>query len=90
MIFAIILVAIGLLRKQSRDYWIAAATAVGVQFVVALLFHGKTGLLTPALREATGDGPAMAVIAIGIMVLAWVVPIAIAARGYKRKTPPKS
>jgi len=90
VIFAIILVAIGLLRKQPRRYWIHAACAIGFQFIMGYLFNDQSGLLTPTLRMATGDGPAMALIAIVLVVILWAVPIAIVQRGYKRTPSPPS
>jgi len=87
MILAIILVAIGLLRRQPKRYWLHSACAIGAQILMGYLFNAQSGLLTPALRQAAGDGTAMGLVALVLVVAMWAIPIAIAKRGYQRKPP---
>lgn len=92
MIFAVVLLVLGLVRKQPRKYWIAAFIAVLFQAVMNVLFHMDTGLLAPTMKQLVGDGPAEGVYAIVVIVVAWGVPVFLVSRSYQRqpKAPPSS
>ncbi len=93
MIFIVIVVILGLVTRQPRRYWAYAAAAVGVQLLTGFLFAGGgtledptgDGLITASIRRATNDGPQMGVLGLGVIALAWGVPIWLVARGYKKK-----
>ena len=88
MVFALILIAVGIIKKQPRSYWISVGWAVLIQFACQYLFHMDTGLVTPWVKKITGDGPMMAAYGILVIVLAWVLPLFLVRRGYRRGAVP--
>ncbi len=102
MIFIAIVIILGLATRQPRRYWAYAAAAVAVQLLTGFLFAGGgtledptgDGLITAWIRRATNDGPQMGLVGLGVIALAWGVPIWLVARGYQKKrssaSPPAS
>jgi hypothetical protein len=98
VIFIAIVVILGLVTRQPRRYWAYAGAAVGVQLLTGFLFAGGgtledptgDGLITASIRRATNDGPQMGILGLGVIALAWGVPIWLVARGYQRKRSPAS
>lgn len=94
LIFAIVLVVLGLATKQPQRYWIFAGAALLTQVIVgALLAGGGTledpqgdGIVTQWVRGATNDGPAMGLYAIVVLALGWGVPLFLVYKGYVRKS----
>lgn len=90
MILPVILVIVGLLRKQQKRYWAAAAIATGVHFLAGVLFSGGgtlenpagDGLVTAAVRRATNDGPAVVAMLVPALAFAWAVPLWLIRRAY--------
>lgn len=87
MLLAIVLVIIGLGKRQAARYWVAAFWAVLFQAVVAYLFQYHTGLLTPAVKRALHDGKLMEAYGMLFVALSWGVPAVIARCGYRKKRP---
>lgn len=93
MIFIVILVVLGLVTRQPHRYWRYAAVAVAVQLLIGFLFAGGgtienpagDGLVTASIRQATNDGPEMAILGVAVIVLGWGLPIWLVSRGYQRK-----
>jgi hypothetical protein len=89
-IFWLVLVAIGLIKKQPRSYWTAVGWTVFIQVACQYLFHDRTGLLTPWVERVTGGGPMIAVFAVFGLTLAWGLPLFLVRRGYRRGPVPVS
>ncbi|HVV51811.1 MAG TPA: hypothetical protein VHO06_19240 [Polyangia bacterium] len=87
MLLAVLLVVIGLVKKQGARYWLAALGAVLFQVVVSYLFQYHTGIVTPYVKRATHDGKLMEVYAMVFVALSWGVPAFVARCGYRRKRP---
>lgn len=93
MLFIVVLVIVGLVKRQQRKYWLHVIAAVFVQNLTALLFAaGGTlenpdgdGNITAMVRGATNDGPEVAALAIVAIGLGWAVPIWLAMRGYSAR-----
>jgi len=68
--------------------------ALLTQFTLGLLLAGGgtleepagDGIITHWVRVATNDGPAMGAYALGVIALAWGLPLLIVSRGYVRKS----
>lgn len=90
MIFILVLVLIGLIKKQRAAYWYHACAAVFVQVIVSVLCRGGGTLQDPSgdgpiahlVRVAVNDGPLIGVFAILVIALGWALPIWIVRRGY--------
>ena len=97
MVFLAVVVVIGLLWRRTKWFWQHAAAAVAVQFLAGFLFYaGGTledptgdGLITGAVRQAMGDGPMVALLAIPALLFGWGVPIWLVVRGSKTRSMPR-
>jgi hypothetical protein len=93
MIFIAILIILGLVTKQPREYWIYSTAAVLIQFVLGyLLAAGGTlenpqgdGVITHFVRQAVDGGPLMGLWGLFVITVAWGVPIFIVTRSYTKK-----
>lgn len=93
LIFLVIAIIFGLIKKQPRKYWINASFAVGLAFVLGLLLAGGgtlenpkgDGIITHFVRSSTDDGPLMGVWAIFVICITWGLPLYIIKRGYVKK-----
>jgi hypothetical protein len=94
MIFLVSVIALGILHKQDKRYWVLAASASAIQLFTHLLFNGcgslenrgLDGYVTAYVRQATNNGPEVVWIFPIAMLLGWVLPIYMIFIGYKRKS----
>jgi hypothetical protein len=85
VLLAIILLIIGLVRKQAARYWVAAFWAVLFRALVSYLFQYHTGVVTPYVKRALHDGKLMEAYGMLFVVLSWGVPALIARCGYQKR-----
>lgn len=96
MLFLAVVVVMGLVWRRTKRFWSHAAAAFLAQFLAGFLFYaGGTlqdptgdGLVTAVVREATGDGPLVALLAFPALLLGWGVPIWLLVRGWRTTTSP--
>ena len=83
MLFAFVGIALGYLKFNTAAWWRALTLAILLQQVVALLFsaHGSLadpagdGLITRYVRQASGDGIEVALMALPVIAFAWALPL---------------
>lgn len=83
----IVLVVIGLVKRQGWRYWVACLGAAGFYLLMQVLFNADRGVATPSLRRATGDGAGMGAVAILVIALTWGGVIMIVRKGYRKPAP---
>jgi FkbM family methyltransferase len=84
MVFAAIVVIIGLVTKQPRRYWLFAGAAVATHLVVGVLFAGD-GPITAWFGRATDDRTLKGFLGLGALALGWGVPIWLVVRGHEKR-----
>ena len=85
MIFALIMLVVGLATKRRRPFWFGALAALGLHVVLGTLLSGGgtlenpsgDGLITAVVRRASGDGIFMGFWALIVIVTVWALPLAL-------------
>lgn len=90
IILIVILIVIGIRKKQPKRFWLYCIAAVIYQNVIGLLFSGsgsltnpaQDGLITRYIRQYFNDGPEMAAFGLVVILLGWIPTIYICKKGY--------
>lgn len=95
MIFIAIMLIAGLAKANHSIYWKRAFWAVLLNGLAGILFAGGgtlqdptgDGIITAMIRSASNDGPQVLFAAIGVLFLAYVIPIWLLVTGYRKSQP---
>lgn len=90
IVFALVVAAIGLWKRQGKRYWLALLMGVGIQMLASFLFAGGgtienpagDGLITALVRQRFGEAGAVST-AFLVVPLAWLIPIDLVRRAYE-------
>jgi len=87
-----IVIGLGLIGSRGQQYWARALAAIGVAFAMAFLGAGGgtlddpsgDGLITRSIREASDDGPVVAIWGIAVLVAGYGAIIYLIVTGIRR------
>ena len=91
MILITAAILIGTIWRRTKKFWAYGVGALIVQNVMGFLFYAggtledpsRDGIITAIIRQATDDGPLLALLFIPAILFGWAAPILLIIQGMR-------